>query len=30
MIRLDIYKKLADGYRTTYKYYLNGELFDAF
>lgn len=29
-VRLDIYKKSADGYRPTYGYYLNGELVDAF
>lgn len=27
-VRLDIYKKTEDGYRPTYKYYLNGELVD--
>jgi hypothetical protein len=27
-VRLDIYGKTADGYRPTYKYYLNGELVD--
>jgi hypothetical protein len=25
-VRLDIYKKTEDGYRPTYKFYLNGEL----
>ena len=29
-VRLDIYKKTEDGYRPSYKYYLNGELVDAF
>ena len=29
-VRLDIYKKTEDGYRPTYKFYLNGELVDAF
>ena len=28
-VRLDIYKKTEDGYRPTYKYYLNGEIVDA-
>ena len=27
-VRLDIYKKTPDGYRPTYKFYLNGELID--
>ena len=27
-VRLDIYKKTEDGYRPTYRYYLNGELVD--
>jgi hypothetical protein len=27
-VRLDIYKKTEDGYRPTYKYYLNGEFVD--
>jgi hypothetical protein len=29
-VRLDIYKKTEDGYRPTYRYYLNGELVYAF
>jgi hypothetical protein len=28
-VRLDIYKKTEDGYRPTYRYFLNGELVDA-
>ena len=28
-VRLDIYKKTEDGYRPSYRYYLNGELVDA-
>lgn len=27
-VRLDIYNKTEDGYRPTYKYYLNGEFVD--
>ena len=27
-VRLDIYNKTLDGYRPTYKYYLNGEMVD--
>jgi hypothetical protein len=27
-VRLDIYDKTTDGYRPTYRYYLNGELVD--
>ena len=27
-VRLDIYNKTPDGYRPSYKYYLNGELVD--
>ncbi len=27
-VRLDIYKKTEDGYRPTYKFYLDGELVD--
>jgi hypothetical protein len=27
-VRLDIYNKTADGYRPSYKFYLNGELVD--
>jgi len=29
-VRLDIYKKTEDGYRPTYRYFLNGELVNAF
>jgi hypothetical protein len=28
-VRLDIYKKSADGYRPTYNYYLNGLLVES-
>jgi hypothetical protein len=28
-VRLDIYKKSADGYRPSYSYYLNGLLVEA-